>query len=119
MKPYRREKIERIFRDDISRAIYRMKDPRLGFVTLTRVKLSEDLKHLKVGVSVLGDREMKKKSLQALRSATGFIRSYLKKHIHTRIIPELHIVLDERFEEAERVYQILRSIQKEKQDEQG
>jgi ribosome-binding factor A len=69
-----------------------LKDPRLGFVTVTRVEITQDLQHAKVFVSVIGDRHVAKQSLLALESAKGFLRGELGHAIALRHTPELSFV---------------------------
>jgi len=69
-----------------------LKDPRLGMVTCTRVDLTNDLRHAKVYVSVLG--EDKDDSMQALKSATGYVRRILAKRLGLRVSPEIVFVFD-------------------------
>lgn len=66
-----------------------LKDPRLGFVTITRVELSRDLSHAKVGFSCLGGAQERQHSQEALDSACGFIRGLVTKRLPLRIIPEI------------------------------
>ena len=69
-----------------------LKDPRLGLVTCTRVDLTNDLRHAKVYVSVLG--EEKDSSMQALESATGYVRRQLARRLGLRVSPEIVFVFD-------------------------
>jgi ribosome-binding factor A len=77
-----------------------LKDPRLGFVTVTRVEVSDDLHHCKVFVSVIGDRHVAKQSLDALHSAARFLRGELGHKIDLRHTPELIFVEDRSTERA-------------------
>ena len=77
-----------------------LKDPRLGFVTITRVELSGDLSHAKVGYSCLGGEEERAKTRQALEHSAGFIRSLVKKRLRLKIIPEIAFRFDATIEQA-------------------
>ena len=66
-----------------------LKDPRLGFITITGAEVSRDLKYAKVYVSVLGDDEAKNGALAALKSATGKIRGEFTRRAHLRVAPEI------------------------------
>jgi ribosome-binding factor A len=77
-----------------------LKDPRLGFVTVTRVEVSDDLQKCKVYVSIIGDRHVARKSLDALSSAAGFLRGELGHRIDLRHTPELVFVEDRSTERA-------------------
>jgi len=77
-----------------------LKDPRLGFVTVTRVEVSDDLQHCKVFVSVIGDRHVARQSLDALHSAAGFLRGELGHKIDLRHTPSLTFIEDRSTERA-------------------
>ena len=77
-----------------------LKDPRLGFVTVTRAEISDDFQHCKVYVSVIGDRHVARQSLDALRSAAKFLRGELGHRIDLRHTPELIFVEDRSTERA-------------------
>ena len=77
-----------------------LKDPRLGFVTVTRVEVSDDLHACKVFVSVIGDRHAARQSLEALHSAARFLRGELGHRIDLRHTPELTFVEDRSTERA-------------------
>ena len=72
-----------------------LKDPRLGFVTITRVELSRDLSHAKVSYSCLGDAAEQARSQEALDHSVGFIRGLIKKRLRIKIIPEIVFRYDE------------------------
>ncbi len=71
-----------------------LKDPRIGFTTVTRVELSTDLHHARVLVSVLGDDQVKQKTLEGLSSAAGYVRHEISRRLRIRRAPELVFVLD-------------------------
>ena len=77
-----------------------LQDPRLAFVTVTRVEVSDDLQHCKVFVSVIGDRHEARQSLDALTHASGFLRGELGRKIDLRHTPELIFVEDRSTERA-------------------
>jgi ribosome-binding factor A len=77
-----------------------LKDPRLGFVTVTRAEVSEDLRQCKVHVSVIGDRQRAQQSLEALRHASGFLRGELGHRVELRHTPELVFIEDRSTERA-------------------
>jgi ribosome-binding factor A len=86
-----------------------LKDPRLGFVTVTRVEASDDLHKCKVFVSVIGDRERASESFEALRHAARFLRGELGRRIDLRHTPELTFVEDRSTEQAIALAQELRA----------
>ena len=71
-----------------------LKDPRLGFVTITKVELSKDLSHAKVGFSCLGSVQERASVQEALEHSAGFMRNLIRKRFHLRIIPELSFRYD-------------------------
>lgn len=91
----------------------KLKDPRVGFVTVTDVDLTNDLQHAKIFVSVLGDEEEKEASLTGLTKASGFIRTEVGKRIRLRKIPEIIFKFDEAHEHGNRIESILRNLNKE------
>ena len=82
----------------------KVKDPRIPLLTsVTRVKMSSDLTHAMIDISVFGDDKAKKDCMDAIEHAKGFIRFEMCKHINLRVAPELHFKLDETLEEAARM----------------
>lgn len=93
-----------------------IQDPRIGLATVTRVKVSPDLRHARVFVTVLGDAEQRKKSLEGLRSAAGYARRSLGKRLHhLRRIPELTFDYDEGLEKGMRIEELLDQIKHEEE----
>lgn len=94
-----------------------LKDPRVGFVTVTDVEMTGDLQIAKVYVSVLGSDEQKTESLKALRNATGFIRSEVGRRIRLRLTPELIFELDTSLDYSTRIQEVLRDIHSGRRDQ--
>jgi ribosome-binding factor A len=88
-----------------------MKDPGLGFVTVTSVDISQDLRHAKVYFSLLGSTDDLDRSLKSLERATGFIRSALGKRIRLRHVPELLFRYDDSFEYAQRISNVIKQAE--------
>ncbi|WP_152392512.1 30S ribosome-binding factor RbfA [Paenibacillus guangzhouensis] len=88
-----------------------LKDPRIGFVTVTGVEVTNDLSQARVFLSVLGDEEQKNNTLKALAKANGFLRSELGKRIRLRHTPELLFKFDSSIEYGSRIEKILGEIQ--------
>lgn len=84
-----------------------VEDPRVGFVTVTDAKLSADLRHAKIYVSVLGTEDEVKGSLSALRHAGGFVRHQLGAVLRMKHTPELHFVCDDVELRASRIEELL------------
>jgi ribosome-binding factor A len=85
-----------------------IKDPRIGLVTVTNVKISPDLRHARVYFSTLGDEQKRTQSLRGLISAAGFIRSQVARRLNLRVAPEIHFEFDDSLEQAERVARLLK-----------
>ena len=85
-----------LIRDDI-------KDPRLGMVSISAVQVTRDLSHAKVHVSVLGNEQQSRESVDVLNRASGFLRHRLGKILHLRVIPELRFYLDLSLERGARM----------------
>lgn len=86
------------------------KDPRLGFVTVTGVDVTNDLSQARVYLSVLGDEEEKMETLRALAKGTGYLRSELGRRIRLRHVPELIFKLDASVEYGSRIEELLQQI---------
>jgi ribosome-binding factor A len=88
-----------------------MKDPRIGFATVTSVETAPDLSSARVWVSVLGSEEDRTESLRALSAAAPWLRRQLGERLHIRTIPQLLIRRDESIESGDRVLKLLRQIE--------
>jgi len=84
-----------------------LKDPRIGFVTVTRVDLAADLRNAKVYVGVLGDLAARRKTMEGLKQAAGFIRREVGRRIRMRHTPELVFQYDVGIEATDRVAHLL------------
>jgi ribosome-binding factor A len=87
-----------------------LKDPRIGFITVTGVEVTNDLSQAKVYLSVLGSEEQKEESLKAIARGTGFIRSELGKRMRLRHTPELVFKFDSSIEYGSRIESLLEQI---------
>jgi ribosome-binding factor A len=87
-----------------------VRDPRIGFVTVTGVEVSADLSHATVSVSVMGTEEEKAKSLEGLASAARFLRAAVSRELRLRTSPELHFRLDRGLEHAQRIDRVLKEL---------
>ena len=107
----RPERVAEAVRDELSDIIRRrVKDPRVGFASVTSARVSRDLRQVRVFVSVLGDDSEKENTLSALVSATGFIRSELGRRLSLRHVPELIFELDDSIEHGQHINRLLREI---------
>jgi len=84
-----------------------MDDPRLQFLTVTHVEMSDDLRHARVFVSVMSEDEDRDETLAALHHARGYIRSLLASRLTMRRVPSLHFYLDDSLENSLRVWELL------------
>ncbi|HEX8949723.1 MAG TPA: 30S ribosome-binding factor RbfA [Dissulfurispiraceae bacterium] len=111
MHPYKRsQRLGILLREEIADIIMRrIKDPRLGFITVTDVELSEDLKIAKVFISVLREED-KKVTLEILNSAKGLIRSEVSKRVRVKFIPTLEFMIDKSIEHGDKIDRLLKEI---------
>ena len=85
-----------------------LRDPRLGYVTITDVRVTGDLQHASVFYTVLGTDEERISSAAALASATGMLRSEVGRQLNTRLVPTLEFILDALPENADHISALLR-----------
>lgn len=93
-----------------------IKDPRVGFVTVTGVEVTNDLSYAKIFVSVLGGSEEEERTLGVLNNAKGLVRSEIGKRIRLRVTPEITFVVDKSLENAARISELLSQVKKEKDE---
>jgi ribosome-binding factor A len=108
MKGDRMRRVDEAVREVLSDAITReMKDPRVGFVTVTDVDTSPDLRHARVYVSVLGTEGARQRSLDGLNNAHGFLQGRVARELRIKHTPTLEFVIDDTAERAARVARLL------------
>jgi ribosome-binding factor A len=113
MQGKRLERVNQLMREEISRLVQReLKDPRLGWVTITEVAVTPDLRQAKVFVSVLGSEDKWVASFKALESARGFIWGALRRNLDLRVTPELDFRPDRSMEHAARMQALLAGLTK-------
>ena len=111
MQGKRLERVNQLVKEEISTLLQReLKDPRLGFVSVTEVETTADLKQAKVFVSVLGSDEQWVKSFKALESARGFIWAWLRRNLDLRVTPDLSFRPDRSMEHAARMQTLLAGL---------
>ena len=88
----------------------KVKDPEKGFVTITSVKISPDLKIASIYYTILGDDDQKVKTKKALERSNGFIRNELKPSIKSRWLPELRFFYDDTQEQAQKINNLISKI---------
>ncbi|MEP7176686.1 MAG: 30S ribosome-binding factor RbfA [Gemmatimonadales bacterium] len=104
------ETLRHVIADGLAREV---RDPRIGFVTVTAVLVTQDLSHARILVSVPGEDADKARTLEGLESAAGFLRSRAARALSTRIVPELHFELDKGLEHASRINELLEELRRE------
>ena len=117
MSRQRPERIQEAIRQEISMiAQTQIKDPRIGFITITKVDLTKDLRYARIYFSVLGKGADKNKALKGLNSAKGYIKGLIADRIKLRYMPEISFVIDNTLEHTQHIYEILNSLEKPKED---
>lgn len=118
MHPRRLIRLGELIMQTISSAVPHLKDPELGFITITGAELSPDVSTVKVFYSVLGSEIDKKKTAAALDRAKSHLRSEVGKLENIRRVPHLIFIFDESVERADRVSRILNTINEEKRHDE-
>lgn len=112
MSARRRRKLASLLREEVSQIIQReLKDPRLGFASITRVDVSPDASFARVYVSVFGSDEEQAATMEALEHASGYIRRLLTPRLSLRTIPRLRFILDRSMEHAEEIARVLAELE--------
>jgi len=107
----RTDKIGDLIRKELGLAIQnQISDPRIGFVTISRVKVSTDLSYADVFVSVLGSEQDEVSALVGLNSSRSYLRTHLARSMTTRTVPKLKFILDKGLEQSDRIQQILSEL---------
>ena len=120
MSTQRPERVQEALRREISKIIQNeVKDPRLGFITITRVELTRDLRFARVYFSVLGESKDKKLALKGLNHAKGYIKSLIGERVGLRFMPEIVFKIDESLEHTKKIYDLMERLKKERKDEEG
>lgn len=108
MATERMRRVNEVMREVVADAIAsELDDPRIGFVTVTAVETSPDLRSARVFVSVLGDEEARESTLAALSSAHGVLQAAINRELRLKRTPTLKFVYDESLERAQRLTDLL------------
>ncbi len=111
-KQLRIEKLQELIKQEMSKMLLKeLKDPRIGFVTVTDVEMTGDLREAKIYVSVMGGAEQVKSSLEGLNSALGFIRREIGQRIRLRFTPEISFALDTSLDYGEHIQKLLLQVE--------
>lgn len=107
----RQDRVSDLIKDEVSRLLLReVRDPRVGFVTVTGSTISPDLRSVRVFVSVFGDPPARSACLKALNSAAGFFKRSLFKNLRLRYAPSVEFVHDDSLDRGDRIERVLREI---------
>ena len=117
MASHRPDRVGDQIRQELSELLSRgaVHDPGIGFITLTRVKVSPDLQVARVYYTSLGDEAARRQTAKALERATGFLRRRVGDRLQLRRVPELHFQFDESIGHQDRVEQLLRELHEEEE----
>ncbi|OGC21695.1 ribosome-binding factor A [candidate division WOR-1 bacterium RIFOXYB2_FULL_42_35] len=109
----RAERVAALIREEVSKIILQdVSDPRIGFISVTGVDVSPDLKNASIYISVFGDEEKKQEAMAGLSSATSFVRGKLGNMLQLRSVPEIRFVRDDSLERGGRILGILSQLDK-------
>jgi ribosome-binding factor A len=111
MATTRQRRVSELLKVEVSHILQReVTDPRVGFVTVTEVTVTPDLREARVFVSVMGERERREEALKGLQHAAGFVRTQLARRIDLRVTPEVTFALDDSLERGTRVVSLLEQL---------
>lgn len=111
MESSRTHRIGELIKEEISEIIHReIKDPRIGFLTITGVDVTPDLRHADVYISVLGTKRQKEETLSVLQKAAGFLRKELSSRIEIKYFPDLRFAIDPSIEAGIKIDRIIKKI---------
>ena len=120
MSKVRVEKLQELMKQEISDIVlHELKDPRIGFVTVTSVSCTEDLREAKIYVSIMGNEKAARDSLHGLNSSLGFVRREIGRRIRLRFTPEISFALDASLDYSDHIQRLLNEIHKENHEERG
>lgn len=117
--PYKRAaRVGQAMQEELGRMLLRdVKDPRIGRATITRVRVTDDLKHALAFVAVAGDAAEQARAMEGLRSAAGFLRGELARRLHLRYAPEVLFEADDSLDAMERLAHLFRTLAEAEEDE--
>lgn len=111
-KQLRIEKLQELIKQEMSKMLLNdLKDPRIGFVTVTGVEMTGDLREAKIFVSIMGGAEQVKSSLDGLQSALGFIRREIGQRVRLRFTPEISFALDTSLDYGDHIQKLLLQVE--------
>lgn len=104
------QRVSEEIRERLAGIVAELKDPRIGFVTVTRVELTDDLGAARVYVGILGEEKTRQETLKVLKGSAGFVRRQLAQRTRLRTVPEILFEYDKGLDAADRVARILSEI---------
>jgi ribosome-binding factor A len=114
-KGFRKDRLaSEIVKETSKIILYELRDPRKGFVTVTRAKVSDDYRYAKIFVSIMGTPKQKKTVLGGLKHAQGFVQKELSRRIQMRSFPEINFELDESIEKAFKITNAIDALSRER-----
>ncbi len=118
-RPERMRRVDAAMKQVLSEAIPTLKDPRIGFVTVTAVETTRDLDHAKVWLSVFGNERQREKTLEALEGASGVLQARVNRELKLRRTPQLEFVYDRAVEHGVHMTQLIDELAPTDGDEGG
>lgn len=116
--PYKRaDRLGELIQTEVSDIILKkIKDPRIGMVTITGVEVSDDLRMARIYYSILGNDEKRQQAMIGLKSATNYIKKLLGSRLNLRYVPDLEFRYDQSFEYGQRIDKLLAEVEEEHGD---
>lgn len=111
----RMQRVSELIREAVGDILIKIRDPRIGFVTITGVKVTSDLEFAKVYFTTMSEGEKKDEVIKGLESATGYIRKELGKEIRLKKTPKVVFYIDEGLEKGNKVMKLLEKIHREEE----
>jgi ribosome-binding factor A len=109
----RPSRVSEEFREILAEEIPKLKDPRVGFVTVLGVRVTPDLRRARVAYTALGDERERRATAAALRSASGHLRRVIGSQVRMKVLPELEFEEDDSIRSADRIESLLRRLNEE------
>jgi ribosome-binding factor A len=106
----RTERVAEEVREILAEEVQRLKDPRIGFVTLTGVEVTPDLRRARIFYTVFGDERQERATAAGLRSATPHLRQAVGRQVRLKVVPELEFRVDETLERGRRIDELLERL---------
>ncbi len=120
MSTLRAERVASLIKEEVSDIITKvLEHENVGFWTVTGVRVSSDLRHAKIYISIYGDKVTQQNTIRKIESLKKTIRSRLGSRLRLRFIPEIEFYLDDTLEHVDRINALLKQIEQEKNDKKG